>query len=115
MRIEMAEQAYSYKGLTIATVRGRTPFPFRDIVYVESTGKKKMNYNTKNEQLSTCKTLNELEAMLPSDLFCRVHRSFIVAYRYITCIHHHTVSLNNRHIPIGRTYANRLNAQYIHL
>ncbi len=115
MRIEMAEQAYLYKGLTIATSMGRTPFPFNDIVYMESIGKKAMIHTIRGEQLSTNKTLNELEAMLPADLFCRVHRSFIVAYRHITCIHLHTVSLNNRHIPIGRAYANGLNAQYIHL
>ncbi len=106
----------TYKGLTVSTANGRIILPYDDIIYMVAEGKTVTVHTLQNGVLRTHRTLGELDTMLPPNLFYRVHRSFIIAYRCITCIHPHTVSLNGKyHIPIGRVYAAALRASYIHL
>lgn len=48
--------------------------------------------------------LRKMEEILPSDCFFRIHKSFIVAKKYISNWNASYVTMNNREIPIGRTY-----------
>ncbi|GAC1538001.1 MAG: hypothetical protein NVS3B15_18030 [Sediminibacterium sp.] len=115
MRIEMSEQAFSYKELTIANGRGRVPFSFDDIVYIEARNKKVWIITAKEEKLCTWKTLLELEAILPPHLFCRVSRSFIISFKYVTCIYNTTISVKGHLIPITKDFLARFNSHYLHL
>jgi len=47
---------------------------------------------------------HEIEALLPANLFKRIHRSFIVALKRIDSYTADTVEVNGISIPIGREY-----------
>jgi DNA-binding LytR/AlgR family response regulator len=49
-------------------------------------------------------TITEVEAMLPSALFIRIHRSFIVALSKIDKIERHQVMVNGAVLPVGSLY-----------
>lgn len=52
--------------------------------------------------------LSQLEEQLPVALFCRVHRSYIVALEHITSVTDHSVKVLDREIPLSRAYAEQL-------
>lgn len=76
---------------------------YGDILYIEgmrdyrcivlSTGK-----------ILTSTTFSELEAILPGQMFVRVHKSYIVSLQKIKLIEHHRIYLQDKVLPIGETY-----------
>lgn len=78
-----------------------TAFPFDEVLYITA----KNNYC---EIVSTVKkyfvyvTLACLEEKLPENLFCRVHRSYIIAVEKINSFDHHEVEINGEKIPISK-------------
>ena len=76
---------------------------FPDIVYVESQREYIKIVTTKNEYVSKMST-HEIEAVLPSTLFRRIHRSFIVSLSKIDSYTAEVVEVNGISIPIGRGY-----------
>ena len=54
--------------------------------------------------LSVINFAHEIEALLPSHLFKRIHRSFIVALSRIDSYTADSVEVNGIPIPIGRDY-----------
>ncbi|NNC84115.1 MAG: response regulator transcription factor [Flavobacteriales bacterium] len=49
-------------------------------------------------------TLNSLESSLPSEMFIRVHRSFIVALKKVDSFNQNKVQIGEKSLPIGRLY-----------
>jgi len=49
-------------------------------------------------------TMKAMEEMLPSDLFMRVHRSFIVRKDKIKVVEHNRIVFTKAHIPISDSY-----------
>lgn len=76
---------------------------FSEIVYIESQREYIRIVTTKKEWISKMST-HEIEALLPSNLFKRIHRSFIVALSKIDSYTADTVEVNGISIPIGRDY-----------
>lgn len=76
---------------------------FAEIVYIESQREYIKLVTTKKEYLSKMST-HEIEALLPSHLFKRVHRSFIVAVDKIESYTADEVEVGGTVIPIGRGY-----------
>lgn len=76
---------------------------FSEIVYIESQREYIKIVTTKNEYMSKMST-HEIEALLPSNLFKRIHRSFIVSIRKIESYTAEIVEVNGVTIPIGRGY-----------
>jgi DNA-binding LytR/AlgR family response regulator len=76
---------------------------FSEIVYVESQREYIRIVTTKKEWISKMST-HEMEALLPANLFKRIHRSFIVALNKIDSYTADTVEVNGVSIPIGRDY-----------
>jgi PAS domain S-box-containing protein len=73
------------------------------ITYVEALG----NYvkvHTPGKTYTALIPLKEIEKMLPSAKFFRVHRSFIVAVDKIMAIHHTELQVPDATIPIGKTF-----------
>ena len=59
--------------------------------------------------------ISELERLLPSRIFCRCHRSFLVNMRYIASIDRRGVLLDDGTvIPVGRSYYERLHERFVH-
>jgi DNA-binding LytR/AlgR family response regulator len=76
---------------------------FADIVYIESQREYIKITTTKNEYLSKMST-HEIETLLPAHLFKRVHRSYIVAIRWIESYTAEMIEINGVSIPIGKGY-----------
>src|SRR4029077_9612832 len=76
---------------------------FSEILYVESQREYIKIATTKKEYISKMST-HEIEELLPSNLFKRIHRSFIVSVSKIDSYTAEAVDVNGISIPIGRGY-----------
>src|SRR5688572_24288061 len=76
---------------------------FSDIVFIESQREYIKIVTTKKEYLSKIGT-QEIEAMLPADLFKRVHRSYIISVSRIDSYTADSIEVNGIYIPVGRGY-----------
>lgn len=76
---------------------------FSEIIYVESQREYIKIVTVKNEYLTKMST-QEMESLLPADLFKRVHRSFIISVKMIESYTADSVEVQGREIPIGRGY-----------
>src|SRR4051812_28387853 len=76
---------------------------FSDIVYIESQREYIKIVTTKAEYISKMST-NEIESLLPEQIFKRVHRSFIISIKKIDSYTADIVEVNGISIPIGRGY-----------
>lgn len=76
----------------------------KDLLYIEAYG----NYTKlflESGKLTAHQKISELESILATDKFLRIHRSFIVALDKIESIQGNLISIKNHEIPIGQTYA----------
>ena len=76
---------------------------FSEIVYIESQRAYIKIITTKNEYISKMST-NEMEALLPENLFKRIHRSYIVSINKVESYTSEMVEVNGMSVPIGRGY-----------
>jgi DNA-binding LytR/AlgR family response regulator len=76
---------------------------FSEILYVESQ-REYVKVVTAKADLVTKMSTHEIEGLLPSDKFMRVHRSFIIAVDKVDSYTSDTVEVNGVSIPIGRGY-----------
>jgi two-component system LytT family response regulator len=53
-------------------------------------------------------TLGNIEHMLKDDLFCRVHRSYVIPLFRVEYVCTDIVNLGDRDVPIGRAYHQHL-------
>lgn len=83
----------------------------RDIVYVEAL-ENYVTLNTTDEKYTIHFTMKAIESQLPSGVFIRVHRSFIVNKTMIQTIRENTLDLNVggtlKSIPVGKSYRDSL-------
>ncbi len=77
---------------------------FSEIVYVESQREYIKIVTTKKEFISKMST-HEMEALLPSQFFKRIHRSYIISISKIESYTAEMVEVNGISIPIGRGYS----------
>jgi two-component system LytT family response regulator len=76
---------------------------FSEIVYIESQREYIRIITTKKEFISKMST-HEIEDILPTHLFKRIHRSFIISLSKIESYTAEMVEVNGVSIPIGRGY-----------
>jgi len=74
-----------------------------EILYVESL-REYVRITTKDKSILTKFQLNEIEELLSKSNFLRIHRSFIAAKDKIAAFTATDVEINNKTIPIGRSY-----------
>ena len=82
---------------------------FSDIAYIEGLKNYVSIYTDKHERVVTYSGIGEVESCLPSGLFARVHRSYIVAIRLITGIDGNEILMNGSpRIPTSGKYKENL-------
>lgn len=81
---------------------------FQDILYIESQREYIRIVTTGGEYITKMST-HEIESLLPSPLFRRVHRSFIVSLRRIESFSAEMVEIAGVSIPIGKGYRDSMN------
>lgn len=78
--------------------------PLRDIIYIESQGNDvKITLSTTENFISKNK-ITDLELLLASKGFIRIHRSFMINTEFVTAFNNHEIHLGTYKIPVGRSY-----------
>ena len=75
-----------------------------DILYIEGMGDYR-RIVTPSKKIMTLQTFSELYDLLPKDLFCRVHNSFIVSINKIEKIERNRILIKERLIPVSNSYS----------
>lgn len=81
-----------------------------EILYVEGL-KEYIRIHTVNGSLVTKMPLTEVNSLLESGNFCRIHKSFIVNLSRITAFNAEEVKVGEVVLPIGRTFAEMFRAR----
>jgi DNA-binding LytR/AlgR family response regulator len=76
---------------------------FDDILYVESNGNY-MHFVLNDQKILSRLTMSEAEELLPSSVFVRIHRSYIVSKKQITKIEKNSVWIKQIELPVGAVY-----------
>lgn len=79
-----------------------------DILYFEADGNYTQIHLCDATLISTRITLNEMQLLLPSKKFIRIHRTFIIAANKIDKFDKSQVWIRSKSISIGATYANSI-------
>ncbi|WP_347216111.1 LytTR family DNA-binding domain-containing protein [Chryseobacterium sp.] len=75
-----------------------------DIIYIESQGNDiKITLSTSENFISKSK-ITDLELLLASKGFIRIHRSFIINSEFVTAFNNNELHLGSHKIPVGRSY-----------
>ena len=83
--------------------RRKVKILFSEIVYIESQREYIKIVTTKREYISKMST-HEIEDLLPSNLFKRIHRSYIISLSKIESYTAEMIDVNGVSLPIGRGY-----------
>ena len=76
---------------------------FDTILYLESLSDY-VKIITINQTIITRETISSLEKKLASDTFLRIHRSYIIALQKITAYTNEFIEIDNKALPISRSY-----------
>lgn len=74
-----------------------------DIYYIEALGDY-IKIHTNDKMIVTYQSMKKIEALLPSNQFIRIHKSFIVAIKKIKTIEGNMVEVKDEKLPIGSNY-----------
>lgn len=74
-----------------------------DILYIEGM-RDYMRIHTLHKKIMTLQGFSELEQLLPADLICRVHKSYMVAINKIESIERSRIKIADQLIPVSETY-----------
>lgn len=74
-----------------------------DILYIEGM-REYIKIITNNENIVTKSSLTRFYDQLPKELFIRIHKSFIINIKKVKVFTALNVEINNKKIPIGRSY-----------
>ena len=75
----------------------------RDILYIEGM-RDYRRIHTLDKRIMTLQNFKEFEQILPSNLICRVHKSYMVALGKIDAIERNRIRISDQKIPISDTY-----------
>ena len=76
---------------------------YTDVLYIQGL-REYVSIFMKERRVVTLESMKNLEDSLPVDMFIRTHRSFIVAIDKVDAVVGHSLELNKKLIPIGKTY-----------
>ena len=80
---------------------------FSEIIYVEGM-KDYIKIHTTEHTIITHQTMSEMENILPSGKFIRIHKSYMVAFAQVKSIFGNSVELEKILLPIGLSYKEKL-------
>lgn len=83
---------------------------FSDILYIEGQGAY-LRIVTLKSKIMTLLNFQNMENLLPSNNFIRVHKSYIVAMNKIESIERNIIKIGGQCIPIGMSYREKFNKE----
>jgi DNA-binding LytR/AlgR family response regulator len=100
-----SEEIFIKEGTTLVKLK------LTDIIYIESL-ENYITLNTRNKKFTIHFTMKAIENQLPSHIFVRVHRSFIINKNMILAINENTLDIQTgdsvKKIPVGKSFRNYL-------
>jgi two-component system, LytTR family, response regulator len=75
----------------------------KEITHIEGTG----NYvtiHTPSRRIMSLQSMKDIMQHLQTDIFFRVHKSFIVSFDFVDTIENHQVKIGSTRIPVGGIY-----------
>jgi DNA-binding LytR/AlgR family response regulator len=87
---------------------------FADILYVQAE-KKYVNLVSIDKCYTTLCSIGHVEKILPSEIFCKVHRSYIVSLEHTIKFDNDFIYIGNKKIPISEQYRSILKNSVITL
>ena len=75
-----------------------------EMLYLESLRDYVAIYTVDGNKILTLQSLASFEKELPAHLFCRIHKSYIIAFNKINFIEKSKVVINNQYLPVGEFY-----------
>lgn len=93
--------------LFIKSGYGQVRVELHDILYAESSGNY-VQFVLFDKKITSRLTMSEAEALLPAAHFIRIHRSYIVAKKYITKLEKNSVWIQQTELPVGASYAHEV-------
>ena len=103
VKIDATKPAETKDYIFVNVQKKKVKILFSEIVFIESQKEYIKIVTTKSEYLSKMGT-GEIEALLPENLFKRIHRSFIISVQKIESFNAEMVEVGGVNIPIGRGY-----------
>jgi two-component system, LytTR family, response regulator len=83
--------------------------PFADILFIESLKDyMKIHLSSSNRPVITKMSLKAMEEKLPSSLFIRIHKSYIVSVNRITVIKRDLVCIGQHELPVSDFYKDNI-------
>lgn len=83
---------------------------FSELIFIEGQSEY-VTFHLTSRRITAYYSLKKLEEELPGSLFCRVHKSYIVALRSIEVIEGNLITIAGRKISIGKMYKEGLMLQ----
>ncbi len=74
-----------------------------DILYIEGM-RDYLKIHTLNKKIMTLQSFSEIEKLIPSNLVCRVHKSYMVSLNKIESIERSRIKIGQELIPVSDTY-----------
>jgi DNA-binding LytR/AlgR family response regulator len=79
----------------------------KEILFIEGMGDyRRIHLPTK--RIMTLQTFTEFEKIIPSNIICRVHKSYMISIQQIESIERNRIKIKGQLIPISETYKSRL-------
>jgi len=85
--------------------------PIKSILYLESD-LRRINLYTSDLTYTYYGNLNTEEGKLPADIFCRIHRSYLICFTHMTKITAQSITISNKTLPISTKYHDSVKIAY---
>jgi DNA-binding LytR/AlgR family response regulator len=85
---------------------------YSDIIYIECL-KNYVRIGTTKKAYIILITMKHVEEILPQELFCRIHRSYIVSLKQISRFDQKYVYVGEKKLPVSEQYRNTLIGKFI--
>lgn len=86
---------------------------FKDIKYIKGMKDYVMIYTQQKKKIMTAMNIKTINNQLPSSIFVRINKSYVININYIQTIDIDFVQLENEEIPLGRTYRDHFIKNYV--
>ena len=104
--IDLAEKKIPYSVSTYFFVKSNNRIhkvEYSDILYVESL-KDYVKIHTSGSSLIVYSSLKSFEEKLPSDLFFRIHQSYVIALKHVKSLSRNTIEMTNKvSLPLSKS------------
>lgn len=83
---------------------------YKDIKFIEGQ-REYVSFHTPNGRITALLSLKHLEESLPSEMFIRCHKSYIVNKNMVEALEGNSLVIQEKSIPIGQSYKERVVAE----